>query len=133
MFGHAKTLYDRVLPNVLGLELELLMVANAMIEKVFLPPHARSPNLPRFPASNNQSHVAIERKGQECMEMVRHEEEEMAVPCPPPVIKGGGVEQYLGDSRIGERSIRIRPASNANVENRVRLHPCGSLMMQAAG
>jgi len=119
--------------DVLSLELEFMGAADAMIEEIVLPLEVRGADVPGLPASNDKAHIAIEGKRQQRMQVVWHQQKEVAAPSPSLVIENGRIEQRAGEARVnqGYRGIPFEP--DANVEDRVVFHPRWGVMMQAAG
>jgi hypothetical protein len=73
----------------MGLQLEFMASADAVIEEIFLPGETESSDLPDFRAPDDEAHVSIKWKHEEGVQVIRYQEEEMAVPSGLAVIETG--------------------------------------------
>lgn len=93
--ARAEARYDRILPDVIDLGLQLLpalVIAQSMIEEALLPFDPILSRVKMFPIANDTAHRSVPLKGQQCVNVIGHEEKKCDVPAKFGVIEFRGLK-----------------------------------------
>ena len=102
-----------------------------MIKKVGLPCDAVQTRHASLPVADNGGHAGFPREDQQCVQVIRHEQEQLAPPAARCVILPGCINQETRQPELSQRSGLSGRCPDPDMEHRPSIHPFGSPMVQA--
>ena len=100
-FPDAKAFDHRISKDIGRFHLQVVMIANAMIKKVGLPTNAEFPGGISLPIPNYITHGAADRKREQGMSMIGHQEKQPAIPTLVLMVILRRAEQAVGEDWVG--------------------------------
>jgi hypothetical protein len=110
-----QTCADRILPHVLTLNVEVLGIANPMIEEIALKLDAMGTIKVPFPISNQGTQTVSETRGYDQMQVIGHQQQERYIPFFETIVMPGCIQnsrpnriktEVIGAAREGTNSNR---------------------------
>src|SRR5262245_56899442 len=103
-----------------------------MVKKVLLSKNARSLVIPLLPVAHYTAQPPLGVKRQQCMDVIRQQEEQCRPPDLSSCVFQNGVQQQRGQPFVPKRDWVVLRSPNPNVIDRPsRIHPEGEFMMQS--
>ncbi len=118
--------------DVVPFFLSAFVAAQAVIEEVLLPFDLVIPGKPLFPRSDDFCHFLVPRRADEQVEMVRHEQEDFAVPALVVLVMARGLEDRGADLWMAEMVQAAFLRVEGDEENGPGIDPVGECVVEAA-
>ena len=113
-----------VCENVVLLLAQAFVPAEPVIEEIALPFNAKLRGRIMFPITDDLDHLAVWRKREQRMEMIRHQKKDMYPPIAALLAKSYRVEQAGGDRRHAELVLPSGPTVDGDQPDRfIGAHP----------
>ncbi len=101
-----------------------------MIEEIPLPGHLVEPGEKFLPLRNGMFHSRLAWKGDDCMDMIGHKQQQPTVPEQVLVIIGCGFEDSIASTRTAEVIVILRLAVNRDEEEAPLSDPFWNLVRE---
>jgi len=130
-FAGAQPLCHRIPPDVAPGLVPLLFMADAMIKIVGLPCDAVQTRHASLPVADNGRNAGFPREYQQGVQVIRHEQEQLAPPAARCVILHGCIDQETRQPELSQRSGLRGRCPDPDMEHRPIFHPSGCSVVQA--
>ncbi len=126
----AQPLPHRIHQNVARLFLDLVMAAQPVIEEIPLPGDTIVERHISFPMGHGHFDSRLDRKGNDAMEMIRHQQHQPAIPDQPLVIVARGVQNRFPYTSLAQMVLSTRLTVDRDEKEAAFRNPLRHLVRQ---
>src|SRR6266487_5151965 len=130
LWALAQSFANRIHQDVAGFLLQLVMIAQPVVEEIALPIHAMFSSDELFPVLDARCHAWFARKRDDRMQMIRHKQAQAAMPDESLVIEFHGGEHGIASVRATQLVFARRHAVDGDKEPTALGHPLWNCVRQ---